>query len=430
MKKNILIGLMLLSGVVAVAQSNYKEGYVITLQGDTLWGWADYRTDKMNAKICNFKKSETDKEPTSYEPGQIAGYRFSKEGKYYITRNIEINNVQQTVFVEFLVQGLLNLYYYTDELNYYIFEDRETGKMTYTTQKPDEIIYKEGTAYNQKDVRYRNILTYTFKNYEPIKKEVQKLDFTYQSMVNLAKNYHNLVCTTGEKCIEFEGKEDKHYVNFDFFASAGLEYQLFVVEESFILESRPAYRTLTIKEKPQHFEPLIRVGVAFSIPRKMKSMSAQLSLYATKIEHSFQKDNLDHTISTVDNMGVITRTYLNDWDYNYQAYKVGNNLSIKYTYHKGWIRPSLEVGTDLVSFVFNEECFSNKKYVNTDTGNSYYRQPNNKITTYEGVFEYFNFGLGLNFPIVKDHLLFLNANYKKGRHNWSNVFQVELGYKF
>src|ERR1700712_305685 len=55
-----LFFLLLLSGsIFASAQSKYKPGYVVTLNGDTVKGYIDYLEWGNNPKTISFKKNET-----------------------------------------------------------------------------------------------------------------------------------------------------------------------------------------------------------------------------------------------------------------------------------------------------------------------------------------------------------------------------------
>ena len=117
--------------VCATAQVNLREGIVITLQGDTLHGDIDYRTDAINAEKCVFiANGET--QYKTYLPGEIQGYRFKDNGRYYVSKVIGENSVtgeKESAFLEFVVKGTLS-FYYMDALvtNYYFLED-ENGKM-------------------------------------------------------------------------------------------------------------------------------------------------------------------------------------------------------------------------------------------------------------------------------------------------------------
>ena len=56
---------MLLLIPVLYAQNNYRPGFIITVQKDTIYGEIDYRTDKMNAKRCVFQSQGNDTEPVT-----------------------------------------------------------------------------------------------------------------------------------------------------------------------------------------------------------------------------------------------------------------------------------------------------------------------------------------------------------------------------
>ncbi len=60
MRKYYLMGLLLLP-LLSIAQSNYKSGYVVTLKGDTLHGFIDYKEWGRNPKTINFKSTQNDK---------------------------------------------------------------------------------------------------------------------------------------------------------------------------------------------------------------------------------------------------------------------------------------------------------------------------------------------------------------------------------
>jgi hypothetical protein len=115
-----IAGLLLIGQLSA--QHDYRMGYIITNEQDTVYGLIDYRSDIRNAFTCSFKKNETDI-VTDYTPSDIAAYRYI-DNKYYISRNIGSENVPKQVFLEYLVNGVAKLYYYRDNINkkYYYIE--------------------------------------------------------------------------------------------------------------------------------------------------------------------------------------------------------------------------------------------------------------------------------------------------------------------
>ena len=110
------------------AQNNLREGYVITLEGDTLTGYIDFRTGAMNSRQCVFLK-DRESSYTTYLPGQIQGYRFLNNGMYYVSK--EVNN--QVIFAEYLLRGNMNLYQIGEEEM--LLEDEEGRQASFSPQK-------------------------------------------------------------------------------------------------------------------------------------------------------------------------------------------------------------------------------------------------------------------------------------------------------
>ena len=72
-KKPLSALLLSISFLSTWAQVNPQEGYIITLQHDTLRGTIDYRAEQRNIRQCDFKKEGT-QEFVTYKPGEIECY--------------------------------------------------------------------------------------------------------------------------------------------------------------------------------------------------------------------------------------------------------------------------------------------------------------------------------------------------------------------
>ena len=108
LKKGLIFVVLLLTSFGVWAQRDYRKGYIITNEQDTIYGWIDYRGNMRNAKICSFKKREADR-ATEYTPLDIAAYRFI-DSKYYVSTTIVGANEQKHVFLEYLVNGMVKLH--------------------------------------------------------------------------------------------------------------------------------------------------------------------------------------------------------------------------------------------------------------------------------------------------------------------------------
>jgi len=136
--KKIILSLILLSGcAIASAQVNLREGIVITLGGDTLSGMIDYRTDAINAQQCVFMANGASA-ATTYKPGEIAGYRFLDNGRYYVSNSTIPTDIKtKPCFLEQLVRGQISVYYSPNkeadgtDLFYFVRNDGSVATVRY-----------------------------------------------------------------------------------------------------------------------------------------------------------------------------------------------------------------------------------------------------------------------------------------------------------
>ncbi len=305
---NIMAAILLWSLTCSplMGQSNFIPAYIVNNQGDTLQGWADYRVEKENGKACVFKVSDTSVRQT-FLPGEITAYRFTKSGELYFSRTITINNVEQTVFLELLVRGSLNLYYYTDWKSgkeYFFFEDT-TGKFTAVTQNPDRIGGGNESEAIYKDVRYKNVLAHLFRDRETVAAKAADVDFSTHSMIRITKEYNDLSGGAVSQLVRTPGHAGEGF-RARLGAYGGMQWV------------GSAYREYTSVA----YSPLAGVRVYLSDARVLKSFSVQADFYI-----SWQSD--------------IRKEWV--WNWNLA-------LTAKYTMPKGFVRPTAEAGIYWASF--------------------------------------------------------------------------------
>jgi len=183
------------------AQNNFRPGYYISLQHDTVYGEIDNRGDLRNCHVCTFR-AEGGKEGIQFEPGEIFAYRFSGGGKYYISRELLINQEVQRVFLEFLVEGISNLYYYrgTGGGRYFL----ESADGTYTELSNDLVKLRiDGTEYVRKSNLYVGQMKASFWDCPEIQPKLDQAQFSHKSLIKLTSEYHDYVCEEG-LCIIYE----------------------------------------------------------------------------------------------------------------------------------------------------------------------------------------------------------------------------------
>jgi hypothetical protein len=368
------------------SQSNYKEGYIITLQQDTVSGWLDFRTDQTNARLCRFKRTEHGAEEI-FHPGEIAGYRFIREGKYYVTKQVKIDNEYQTFFLEFLIQGLKNLYYLPLDNGYFYFEGQD-GMLVGVTKQPDQITenYKV-----KEDNRYKGVMSYLFYDCLPLSMQTARVAFDKGSMIVFTKKYHDQMCDTGEECIIFENDYKRKFIKFDYTIFTGAELNDVKLVNTYF----PSMLSIS---------PVIGGGLNISSPRLMKS------LYF----------NIETSISAVSGISNYIDNYLNYCLYDFNAGKISIGAGLEYIYDKGRFRPAAGAG---ISF--------HKLFNLTDT-----LKINDRVSSYQPLFRTSTTGLkaelGFDYQTSKDQFVVVRLSFfahRKTSTESSNL-RLKLGYKF
>ncbi|WP_025007342.1 hypothetical protein, partial [Marinilabilia salmonicolor] len=184
------------------AQSDFRPGFIITNSLDTLHGFVDYRGEIRNMKVCNFKEHKA-APAREFNPGDIYGYRYNS-GKFYITKQIKTEAFSDTVFVEFLLKGISNLFFYRS-LNYTAyFIESEKGELL-ELKAEDIEIEKDGAIYYRESKKYIGLLNYAFSDIPEIRQNIADAELNHKSMIQITRKYHDYKCSD-DACIVYEKK--------------------------------------------------------------------------------------------------------------------------------------------------------------------------------------------------------------------------------
>jgi hypothetical protein len=204
MKSLKLIILLLLFPVLLIAQ--FREGYIITNENDTVSGYINFEGSVVNSNQCAFKKNENDQQKI-YKPGDIKAFRFIN-GKYFISSEILINETLQKVFLEWLIKGKASILSYSPvslEVRYFIAQDNDS----LCELKNSSVVKKiDGVNYEIERKEYVGLLKYKMNDCPQLFNTITTMPFSGNSMIKVSKKYHDLVCND-EECIIFEDKSRK-----------------------------------------------------------------------------------------------------------------------------------------------------------------------------------------------------------------------------
>lgn len=205
--RNLVGTVLLLTCISVYGQSNYRPGFIITLKQDTVYGQIDFRTDKMNAQRCVFKPRDN-AEPVTYLPFEIAGYRFTDDGKFYVSRMIKLDGseVEIPVFLEYLLEGVKSLYYYVSAENHGLYFIQDGERLVMLDAPELEKMKSEGLVVKGRTDRYIPTLQYVFRDCPGLASKILNTPFSHKGLIEITKEYHRAVCKSNEDCIEFENR--------------------------------------------------------------------------------------------------------------------------------------------------------------------------------------------------------------------------------
>jgi len=194
----LLLFVSIILSTYLFSQSDFTPGYILKSETDTIRGLLKNNTDITNTKYCEFKQNEK-AAVQLFAPNQITGYRFFN-GKNYISKGIEFGSNEKKMFVEFLVEGKVNLYFYRDFLgNHYLLHKR--GIPIKEISQSNELIQRNDTVLQRKILIKRGLVQYFLQDCPQLFPEIEKLTFcTHENLIQLLLKYHNLACPN-DMCI-------------------------------------------------------------------------------------------------------------------------------------------------------------------------------------------------------------------------------------
>lgn len=194
-----LLLLTLFFPLLSIAQSDFRKGYIVDNKSDTTFGLIDYRGDLMMSSICRFKTNQS-AEIQEFYPHSLHSFQFI-DGKYYISRKFE----DRQLFLEYLINGELNIYYYRDDRGDHYLADKTDGRIVELPYK-EGITYRNGRDYDYKSTRHRGVLTYLTKEVPELQSRTMSFGKPkHENLIKLAKDYHEVICPDHD-CTIYEKK--------------------------------------------------------------------------------------------------------------------------------------------------------------------------------------------------------------------------------
>lgn len=221
MKPNLNLIFAILSLILisqkSFCQENYLDGQVVTLNGDSLQGFIDYRNWEKNPSSINFK-TKLSGTSTVYSSNDIKSFQVKNEVYIGATVKIEVSPYQLhqldenpkfsyetiTCFLQTIICGEKGLYFYKTQNGKEYFYIKEDSGYSLLGQKK-YIKMQRGKRIVFENKRYVGQLALYLNDCPKIKNRINTLEYTKISLRKLFKNYYSL----SQKNIEFEHKKEK-----------------------------------------------------------------------------------------------------------------------------------------------------------------------------------------------------------------------------
>ncbi|MFT6857294.1 MAG: hypothetical protein ACJA0X_003282 [Cyclobacteriaceae bacterium] len=180
------------------SQTDYREGFIVLNSGDTITGLIEYKGVRASARVCRFRETITG-ESKNYRPEDLSAYRVT-DGKYYVTKNLPETN--ETIFLEYLVNGVLDVFFYYDDGDNYLIETEEGELMTLEDEAKE--IYDNGRFYASSSKGYIGTLKIIFSKDFEFANKIDNINLDHKSLIKVSKEYHYRVCDENQACIIYE----------------------------------------------------------------------------------------------------------------------------------------------------------------------------------------------------------------------------------
>lgn len=389
-KKNILKLFILISFFQINAQSDFRSGYIIKNSKDTIYGLIAYQSDMLSAKKCVFK-NEINSEKQVFNPNMIKGYRFI-ESKYFISKEIKTENISKPVFLEYLVNGVIDIYYYRDNKGDHYFVDNDNGEL-YELNNEEKTVEKNNTTYSKKSKEYIGALKYVFKESPSTVKNVENLKLNHKSLINITLDYHKEVCPD-TMCLVYEKTSPKIKNTFGFIFGLNLSS----ISDNNVVDK---YYYLRNSDFDYYLSPSIGIYYKVHLDRLNEKLFFQY-------EGTFSY--FKQTTSNLHTEEIFYTNYYND--INYKQYTFSNEILFKYeTSQKRKFSPTFSIGAFL-NYAINPEYHRN---LEVKLFSGYTRYTNEFTENPFSNLDYgISFGVGLKKVILKKKELFFDLKYRRG----------------
>lgn len=385
MKTFTALFLLICSYNLSFAQSDFRDGYVVSVAGDTLQGQLNYKESRSNNSSCTFRPNEN-AATQKLSPDEIQAYGFMNDKAFQVKTIKSLTGESITAFVEVLVRGRLNLYVYQSRF----FIEKAPGELTELINTKQETYIDDYTNAMKRSNEHIALLNTLMIDCPNFLDRIESISLSQKSLSALVKDYNN--CVAPGESISFKENKKWALVKVGVAASVNAEQLSFSSVD----------RMLALYENAK-FDQTLYPSVGFLLnlvsPRVSERFSFQAEAFVAKYKYTGTSDY----VSFSDEFN-----YENDFKLSVTTLKF--NTALRYTFVYKSIKPYINLGMSNKILLKNEAERDLK--MTSRWGVEQHKSTETFLSdTHSGAFG----GVGLNFTLG-NRTLFSEMRYDRGMH--------------
>ncbi len=317
---------------------------------------------------------------------------MKETAKYYVSKIIDEDQREKHLFLEYLINGIIDVYYYRDDKGDHYFIEDANNQLSKLKNEEKEI-FEDNKRYVKDSKEYIGLLKYTFRESPSISKKAEYIDLNHKSLIKISEEYHKEVCAE-EECIVYEKKLPKRKSTFGIIAG---------LNGMFISQVRDLPEDLYFLKESQ-FGLTVFPSIGFYYKQRMPFINERLYF---QYEGTYAHLKLSTNHSFIE--PVYKMNYLNEVSYTQNM--IHNLGYLKYEFPRGKFRPTFQFG-GFANYFFNtnyhrdlEVLFSwGDTYLEAETEDNPFLKMNYGV----------NLGVGIKSFYMKDREIFVDLQYKRG----------------
>jgi hypothetical protein len=246
------------------AQQDFREGYIVTTQRDTISLKIEYRSKVRNYASCHTQDGSGSKK--EYGPGELLGYGFVND-KYFESGIVEGS------FVEVLVRGELSLYLHAT--SYYVKKDAKL----YQLEEKDVRTANGSTTGVSKAGKWKGVLAFLISDCMASQEVLKNLRLAERPLTELVIQYN-----TCRKSPFIVYKAAKPWTKTEAGFVFGMSQSTLLVDNS--LNIPALYGIPYMKDRYQSLDPSIGLILSISSPRVSEKLAFQPEVHVSKVNYS------------------------------------------------------------------------------------------------------------------------------------------------